>query len=78
MGFCAERNAIGNMITNGEEKIAKLVCVGSQDDNIMLPCGACRELMLQLSNDNKNVQILTDLETKSTICLASLMPNWWK
>ena len=29
LGMCAERNAIANMITNGESKIVKLVCVMS-------------------------------------------------
>ena len=78
LGFCAERNAIGNMITNGEENITKLVCIGSQDGNIMMPCGVCREFMLQLSSKNKYMQILTNLETKSTITLEELMPKWWK
>ena len=27
LGMCAERNAIANMITNGEHEINKLVCV---------------------------------------------------
>ena len=27
LGMCAERNAIANMITNGESKIVRLVCV---------------------------------------------------
>jgi len=76
LGFCAEKNAIGNMITNGESEIEKLVCIGH--NNIMLPCGACRELMLQLSKNNKNLEILTDLESKTTITLGELMPNWWK
>lgn len=74
LGFCAERNAIGSMITRGEEEITKLVCIGANND-IMMPCGACRELMLQLSNSNKNMQILTDLETKSTVYLKDLMPK---
>ncbi len=78
LGFCAERNAIGNMITNGEEEITKLVCIGSHNDNIMMPCGACRELMLQLSDNNKGMQILTNLEDKSIVCLEDLMPKWWK
>lgn len=76
LGFCAERNAIGSMVTNGEEEITKLVCIGSHNDNIMMPCGACRELMLQLSSKNKNMQILTNLETKSTITLEELIPNY--
>lgn len=78
LGFCEERNAIGSMVTNGEEEIIKLVCIGSHNDNIMMPCGSCRELMLQLSSRNKSMKILTNLETKSTITLEELMPNWWK
>ena len=44
----------------------------------MITSGACRELMLQLSSRNKSMKILTNLETKSTITLEELMPNWWK
>ena len=76
LGFCAERNAIGNMITNGEEKIDKIVCIGH--DRIMMPCGACRELLLQVSDYNKNTEILVDLDTKETIKLVDLMPKYWK
>ena len=60
------------------KNITKLVCIGSQDGNIMMPCGVCREFMLQLSSKNKYMQILTNLETKSTITLEELMPKWWK
>lgn len=77
LGFCAERNAIGNMITNGEQEIEKLVCIGNHK-NIMMPCGACRELMLQLSDNNKKMEILTDLENKTVITLDELLPNWWR
>ena len=45
LGCCAERNAIGNMITNGEHEIDMLVCIGN-NDKIMMPCGACRELLM--------------------------------
>lgn len=78
LGFCAERNAIGTMITNGENEIEKLLCIGSHNDNIMMPCGACRELLLQLSEKNKNMEIITDLNTLQTIKLIELMPRWWK
>lgn len=78
LGFCAERNAIGNMITNGEEEIEKLVCIGSHNDNIMMPCGACRELILQLSDTNKKTKILTNLNNNENIALEELMPRWWK
>ena len=51
LGMCAERNAIANMITGGESKIVKLVCVMG-DGRVGSPCGACRELMMQLHKDS--------------------------
>lgn len=74
LGMCAERNAIANMITNGENTIKKLVCIGSGHE-IMLPCGACRELMMQLGS--KEIQILVNLEKFNYITLGDLIPNWW-
>ncbi|HPF82740.1 MAG TPA: cytidine deaminase [Bacilli bacterium] len=76
IGMCAERNAIGNMITHGESKILKLICIGSHNDNIMMPCGVCRELLMQLGNSD--MEIITDLEKQSIVSLNDLMPNWWK
>lgn len=51
LGMCAERNAIANMITNGESKIDKVVAVVS-DGTVVSPCGACREYMMQLDKDS--------------------------
>ena len=47
LGICAERNAIFNMITNGEEEISKVLAI-LPDGSTGAPCGACRELMVQL------------------------------
>ena len=76
LGLCAERNAIDNMITNGESKIIKLVCVMS-DGSVGSPCGACREYLMQLDKDSPNIEILTDRETLKTVLLKDLIPNWW-
>ena len=76
LGMCAERSAIANMLTNGEYKIKKLVCIGKRG-NLMIPCGSCRELMMQLSIDSGEIEILTELETEKTIKLKELIPNWW-
>ena len=53
--MCAERNAIGTMINNGESQITKLVCVDSKG-NLCFPCGACREFLMQLDKDSKNIE----------------------
>ena len=76
LGMCAERNAIANMITNGENEIVKLVCVDSQG-KVGYPCGACREYLMQLSSNSKNIEILKDEKTKETVKLEELLPGWW-
>lgn len=74
LGMCAERNAAANMITNGESKIKKLVCV-MRGGKTGMPCGACRELLMQLCGGD--VEILADHETKKTVRLRELLPDWW-
>ena len=76
LGMCAERNAIANMITNGESQIDKVVAV-MPDGRVGSPCGACREYMMQLDKDSGEIEILLDLETQKTICLKELIPDWW-
>ena len=76
LGMCAERNAIANMITNGESQIEKVVAV-MPDGKVGSPCGACREYMMQLDKDSGEIEILLDLESKKTIRLKELIPDWW-
>lgn len=76
LGMCAERNAIANMLTNGESKITKVVAI-IPNGKLGYPCGACREYMMQLDSDSKNIEILVDINTKKTITLDKLIPNWW-
>ena len=76
LGMCAERNAISNMLTNGEHEIDKVVAVMS-NGAVGSPCGACREMMMQLSAESGSIEILTDLASKKTVRLADLLPDWW-
>lgn len=76
LGMCAERNAIANMITNGESQIDKVVAV-MPDGKVGSPCGACREYMMQLDKNSGEIKILLDLETEKIIKLKELIPDWW-
>ena len=76
LGMCAERNAIANMITNGESQIDKVVAV-MPDGSVGAPCGACREYMMQLDKDSGDIEILVDLESRKTVKLRELIPDWW-
>lgn len=59
LGICAKRNAIANMLTDGEHEIDKILAIMS-DGSVDPPCGACREYMMQLSENSDNIEILTD------------------
>ena len=76
LGMCAERNAIANMITNGESQIARLVAV-MPDGKVGMPCGACREFMMQLGKGAEETELLCDYETKKVVKLKDLLPDWW-
>ena len=77
LGICAERNAIFNMITNGDKKIKRVLAI-MPNGKTGTPCGACRELMVQLMpNDYKEIEIMLDYENKKVITLGEITPNWW-
>ena len=80
MNLCAERVAALNMYIQSEQTVIKRM-VAFRDNppkgNGGMPCGACREFLLQLSNKNKDIEILTDYETRTTVKLNDLMPGWW-
>ncbi len=77
LGICAERNAIFNMLTNGENEICRVLAI-MPDGSVGAPCGACRELMVQLMPDSyKNVEIMLDYEQGKIVTLGELTPEWW-
>ena len=77
LGICAERNAIFNMLTNGEQEIKKVLAI-MPDGRNGAPCGACRELMVQLMPDKyKDIEIMLDYEQERTITLGEITPEWW-
>ena len=77
LGICAERNAIFNMITNGENAFSRVVAIMPDGKN-GAPCGACRELMVQLMPDTyKSVEILMDYDSERVVTLGELTPEWW-
>ncbi len=77
LGICAERNAIFNMITNGENEIIKVLAI-MDDGKCGAPCGACRELMVQLMPKKyKDIEIMLDFTKQKTIRLGDITPEWW-
>ena len=77
LGICAERNAIFNMITNGEQDIQKVLAI-MPNGKTGAPCGACRELMVQLMPESyQHIEIMLDYKTERIMTLGELTPEWW-
>ena len=77
LGICAERNAIFNMITNGEQDIQKVLAI-MPNGKTGAPCGACRELMVQLMPESyQHIEIMLDYRTERIMTLGELTPEWW-
>ena len=77
LGICAERNAILNMVTNGEDAIRRVLTI-MRDGRTGPPCGACREMMTQLMPSRFGaVEVMIDYEAGKTMTLADLTPQWW-
>ena len=77
LGICAERNAIFNMITNRDYEIDKVLAILPDGSN-GAPCGACRELMVQLMPGKYyDIEIMMDYASRRTVTLGELTPEWW-
>ena len=77
LGVCAERNAMFNMITNGENAIRRVIAI-DRNGKAIPPCGACREFMAQLMPDDyRSVAVMLDYETEKVVTLGDLTPEWW-
>ena len=81
MDLCAERVAALNMyLQSGQTVVKRLIAFRDRPPyggGSGMPCGACREFFLQLSDKNRNMQIMTDYDRRETVTLGELMPAWW-
>lgn len=81
MNLCAERVAALNMYVNsGQTRIRRLIAFRDRapyGDGSGLPCGACREFLYQLNEENEDMEIMVDYETGEVVKLKALMPGWW-
>ncbi|MBR7188102.1 MAG: cytidine deaminase [Clostridia bacterium] len=77
LGICAERSAIFQMLTQGEQEIDRVLAV-LPDGSSGAPCGACRELMVQLMPETyPAIRVLMDSVSGREMTLGELTPEWW-
>ncbi|MGL5963934.1 MAG: cytidine deaminase [Fusobacteriaceae bacterium] len=70
---CGERSAIFSAISRGMKKI-KVICVVADTSNPVSPCGACRQVIKEFS-DNETIVILGNLKRDYKIMtMEELLP----
>lgn len=80
MDICAERVAALNMYMNsGQTQIKRMITFrdAPPTNEAGMPCGVCREFLMQLSIENRQTEIMVDYDSRETITLGALMPHWW-
>ncbi len=81
MDLCAERTAALNMYLNsGQTVVKRLIAFRDKPpfgQGSGMPCGACRDFFMQLNEKNKDMEILVNFETRETVTLEQLVPDWW-
>ena len=76
MGFCAEANAIGSMVTAGENRIEKIVASWKDDKGdtyVVSPCGRCRQFMFAMDKENVNTEVILNKDV--VVKLSELLPH---
>lgn len=75
--ICAERNAIGSAIVDGERKI-KAIAIYSPNQKHCLPCGACRQVLNEFKPE-EDLDVITEGENELIISkLSELFPEGFK
>ena len=81
MDLCAERTAALSMYMSSGQTVVKRILTFRDrppyGGGSGMPCGACREFLMQLSPKNRDTEILVDYETRETVTLGELTPGWW-
>ena len=72
-GLCAEAGAISSMISGGCLVISEVLVV-SEGSQLIVPCGGCRQKLLEFSILETRIHLATRTEIKKTMSMDELLP----
>ena len=79
--LCAERAALFNMYQfSGQTKVKKVLAFRDKPPyggSSAMPCGACREFLLEINAENKDTEFMMDYNRRKTVKVTELIPYWW-
>ena len=62
IGLCAECGLVSNLSMTGGGKLVAFYCVDGAE-NILMPCGRCRQLLFEHSQDGMLLQTVSGIKT---------------
>ena len=71
---CAEASAIGTMVMDGERQITEVLVMG-QGDDLISPCGGCRQRLREFAGNDVAVHLCDNTGVKQTTTLGALLPH---
>lgn len=72
---CAERTALFKMISQGYDKNDVLeMAIYADIDTFISPCGACRQVMLELLNKDTKIYLLNKKLESKEVAVGDLLP----
>ncbi|HHY23517.1 MAG TPA: rRNA maturation RNase YbeY [Clostridiaceae bacterium] len=74
---CAERTAVFKAISNGERKI-RAIAISSDSEEIVFPCGICRQVILEFGNKNTKIICSNNNGDYKVYNLEELLPYAFK
>lgn len=74
LACCAEATAIAHMMMAGHKEIAEIL-VTSSSDEIVTPCGACRQRIVEFAHPDAKVHCCNQLGQHQTYSLNELLPH---
>ena len=72
-GICAEAGAISAMVAGGCNLISEVLVV-SDGDRLIVPCGGCRQKLLEFSKSDTRIFLATVTEIEKTLLIKELLP----
>ena len=72
-GSCAETGAISAMVAGGCHLISRILVV-SEGPKLIVPCGGCRQKLLEFSNSETRVLLANESLVKQNLSIDELLP----
>ena len=78
LSLCAERCAISSAISTGEKTKIKAIAIYSPTQKKCMPCGACRQWLLEFTNGNTKIILEDENDSPLVLTLDDIFPYGFK